>query len=54
MNENEASYHEGYENGYNCAIERLKELIGNCQPVGKIGEIQKIFGIKYEPFDSGQ
>ena len=52
MYETESSYHEGYENGYNCAIEKLKDLITNWQSVGKIGEIQKTFGIKYEPIGS--
>jgi len=28
-------------------IKELKALIGHLQPVGKIGEIQKIFDIKY-------
>lgn len=34
------------------SFNQLKQLIGHLQPVGKIGEIQKIFRIKYESFDS--
>jgi len=29
-------------------LRRLKKLIGHLQPVGKIGEIQQIFDIKYK------
>lgn len=31
-------------------FKELKQLIGHLQPVGKIGEIQRIFGIEYNPF----